>query len=70
MSAYQCIKLRQTINTVYNQYLRFFCNTNRQICPQDVFCLDPIEFLQSALNDNTELIVCIGMNEKTRVEKL
>ena len=70
ISAYQCVKSRQTTNTVYNQHLRHFQLINRPICPRDTFCDNLIQFLSDAITNNSELILCIDMNENAFDSKL
>jgi len=70
ISAYQCVKSRQTINTTYNQQLQYFQLINRPICPRDTFHDNLIQFLSDTITNDSEIILCIDINENAFDSKL
>ena len=57
-------------NMVYNQQLRYLQNTNRYICPHDAFRKDLASVISSTICNNTDLILCIDINENVKDRKL
>ena len=63
ISACQCIKSTQTINTMCNQQLRYFQTIHRTDCPQNAFRDDLITFLTSSMSQSDGIILRVDVNE-------
>ena len=70
ITAYRCIKSRQSNNTVYMQQERYYRLKQLSIYPLTAFWEDITKFLSKTLSDEFNIILSIDANENIRDRKL
>ena len=70
ITAYQCIKSRLTVGTVFMQRERYLKRCNISGCLQQYFITDIVNFITSLLNGDNRIILVADINEYAVTGKL
>ena len=63
ITAYQCVRSKQTVNTVFMQCERHLRRCNKRGCPRQHFMADLIKFILGLMVGNNRIILAAGINE-------
>ena len=66
ITAYQCVRSKQTVNTVFLQRERHLKRCNKHGCPRQHFIADLIKFIAGLMEGDNKIILAADVNEHAK----